>query len=90
MSHLPTLRPGMPLSERIELREGLENAAIERARREARQLYRSSACREALAMAENGARWTPDQIRNKHSACNAEAMGGGCLDECHDPDTGAE
>ena len=75
---------GMSVPDRIALREQVEAEYVERARREAKQVHRSLACREANAMYDNGTPWTADQIANKHASCNAEALGGGCLDECHD------
>lgn len=74
---------GMTLDERRTLRQEIEGDFIARARLEAARIHRSETCLSAQAMDHIG-RYTPDQVARKHAECMAEALGGGCLDECHD------
>ena len=82
---MEVIRAGMTLEARRRLRQQIEDDLVAQAKVQAGDAHRSMACREGNRMARTGGRWTDDQIRAAHARCQAEASGGGCLDECHDP-----
>jgi hypothetical protein len=81
---MTSFHAGMTLEERRQLRDQILEARLRLAREEALLVHRSSYCRAANQMALGTTAWTQAQIAAEHGRCQAEALGGGCLDECHD------
>lgn len=91
MSDRITMKAGLSLGERRALREQIEADFIANALAAARRMHRSIRCASAPPVGEPPPQgWTEDRIRLEHAKCNGELMGGGCLDECHDPSPDAE